>query len=147
MSQIDFPASPAVGQEHTLGTSGMAGYVVWVWDGAKWVAGPRTGGGISVTPPATGGSITVTGTTSLPVGFGGFVKVENAAAAPISVFLPATPNDDQEIEIKDVLGNAGTYPVTVDGVGKMIEGAPTIVISFNYGWVHLTYTGTIWAQI
>jgi hypothetical protein len=143
---IDFPASPSVGQEHTLGTSGMAGYVVWVWDGAKWVAGPRTGGGISVTPPATGGSITVTGTASLPVGFGGFVKVRNASAAPISVFLPATPNEGQEIEIKDTLGNAGTYPVTVDGVGQMIEGAATMTIAFDYGWVDLRYTDGQWVQ-
>lgn len=133
---INFPSAPTAGQTYTDGR------ISWIWDGGKWVAGSHSEVAAAVLPPL----LTVTGTTTLPAGYVGFVQVENATAGPLIVFLPATPAARQEIEVKDTLGNAGSFPITVDGVGQMIEGSPTLVIAFNYGWVDLIYTGSQWVQ-
>lgn len=136
MTIIDFPANPLVGATHAVGA------VVWSWDGVHWISAYLSGSGGG----ASSGMLTITGTATLPAGYTGFVRVENAGTSPISVFLPPSPSERQEIEIADTIGNAGTYPITVDGVGQMIGDAATIVISFDYGWVNLIYTGSRWVQ-
>jgi len=133
---IDFPSSPSDGQVY------LAGAVSWTWSGGHWISSYLSAAG-GLASPST---LVVTATATLPAGFGGFVRVENPDPSPISVFLPASPSEGQEIEIKDTLGNAGSFPITVDGVGQMIEGSPTMVIAFNYGWVDLIYTGSLWVQ-
>jgi hypothetical protein len=134
---LDFPGSPAVAQIYH-----GAGGLYWVWDGIKWVAGSSTGGN-PMPPPAI---VVVTATATLASGFAGFVKVENSTSAPIIVGLPASPFAGQEITLKDTIGNAGSYPITVAGNGRTIEGAGSLAISFNYGWVDLMFTGSQWVQ-
>lgn len=136
MTAIDFPSSPAEGQVYLVGA------MSWTWANGHWVSSYLSAGG-----EGSASMITIISTTALPAGYSGFVRVENAGDGPIGVFLPPSPSEGQAIEIKDTLGNAATYPITVDGFGKLIEGAATMVISFNYGWANLMYTGSQWVQM
>ena len=128
---LDFPNSPTGGQVYTaVGLS-------WVWDGTKWITG-TTG---FVQP-----MMVVSATTALPAGYRGFVRVENGTNAPITITLPASPVASQAITLKDTYGNAATYPITITGDGPAIEGAATLVMAFNYGWVDLIFTGSQWVR-
>jgi len=112
----------------------------WQWDGIKWVVADAGSDAGTMT------MITVNTTTTLATGFSGFVRAENTTSASITITLPVTPSAGQTVTIKDMLGNAGIYPITVSGNGKTIEGTTTLTISFNYGWLDLIYTGVQWGQ-
>ena len=129
---LDFPNSPIGGQVYTA--AGLS----WIWDGAKWTTG--TSGG-SAQP-----MMVVNATTILPPGYRGFVRIENGTNAPITITLPASPVASQAITLKDTYGNAAAYPITITGDGPAIEGAATLVMTFNYGWVDLIFTGAQWVQ-
>ena len=128
MSVIDFPPQP-----QPLGTIHAGSGINWRWDGTKWVAAST----ISAL-------ITVTVDQILPPGFSGTVFVE--AAAPLTVNLPTAPQAGQLVTVKDGLGNAATYAITVAGNGRNIEGAATKIIRTNYGWMPLVYSGDQWVQ-
>jgi len=129
---IDFPNSPTLNQIYTGGTPPVS----WKWDGAKWI----------VSGAATPSMLVVNSTTTLTTGFTGFVRAENNTSAPITITLPAIPTAGQGVTIKDMLGNAGTYAITVSGGAQTIEGAATLAIHSNYGWLDLIYTGVQWGQ-
>jgi len=131
---LDFPAAPGTGLVH------IAAGLSWRFDGTKWMA-TTTGEAGSV----LGATIVVTAGQVLPAGFDGTVLVE--AAAPLIVTLPSAPTVGQAVTIKDAAGNAGTYPITVSGGGALIEGMPTLVINFNYGWAALLFSGGGWVQV
>lgn len=131
MMALDFPSSPTNGQVYTA--TGLS----WVWDGTKWVTG-TTG---FVEP-----MMVVSATMSLPAGYSGFVRVENSTSAPVTITLPPSPVGGQEITLKDCYGNASTYPVTITGGGPAIEGQVSLVLSYNYSWVDLIFTGSQWVQ-
>lgn len=135
---IDFPPLPlAQGQVFAVGR------ISWTWTGNRWIASSLS----EVSEPTLPPLLTVTATTSLPAGFIGFVEVENTTAAAMTVFLPPGPVAGQEITVKDTMGNASTYPITIDGFGALIEGAATVTLTINYSWVDLMYTrGGIWVQ-
>jgi hypothetical protein len=72
--------------------------------------------------------------------------------------LHPNPFEGQRLGIVDVIGNLATYPVTLDGNGRNIEGTPTLVLNVNSDnrqwmyradigqWVKITtllYTDTI----
>jgi len=86
-------------------------------------------------------------TTILPGGFDGRVYVENTTAAPLSVTLPPSSVLGQRLLIKDTVGNAGEWPITILGGDQVIEGAPSLVMSRNYNWVELDFSGTQWVQV
>jgi len=129
---INFPTAPALNQILTGGTPPVS----WRWDGTKWV----------VSGAAAPTMIVVTSSTTLTTGFTGFVRAENNTSATITILLPATPTAGQTVTIKDMLGNASTYPIVVAGNGKTIEGAASLVINYNYSWLDLIYTGVQWGQ-
>lgn len=85
--------------------------------------------------------------TDLPFGFSGRVYVENTTSAPLTVTLPPSPSLGQSVLIKDILGNCATWPITVVGGASTIEDQPTLVMSYNYNWVELSFTNTQWVQI
>jgi hypothetical protein len=86
-------------------------------------------------------------TTTLPGGFDGRVYVENTTATPISVTLPPSSVLGQRLLIKDTVGNAGEWPITILGGDQVIEGAPSLVMNRNYNWVELDFSGTQWVQV
>jgi len=126
---IDFPAVPTVNQTHV--EAGLA----WRWDGEKWAAATLSD---TPAPPSTA---VATGSLVLPLGFNGTVMVEQTG--PVTITLPPTPTAGQQITVKDSQGMAGTYPITVAGT---IEGVVNMTINFAYGWVSLTYSGSMWVQ-
>ena len=134
---LDFPI-PILNQVYN-GPGGL----YWVWDGVKWLAGSSTGTSIPAPPPV----LLVTATITLPGGFVGVVRVENSTSAPITIGLPGSPFGGQKVTVKDTLGNAGTYPITVAGNGSNIEAAASVTLMFAYSWVELVYVGGKWVQI
>jgi hypothetical protein len=59
----------------------------------------------------------------------------------ISIILPP-PVKYREVWIKDIGGNAGTYPITVVGA---IDGVTNYVIGSNYGGATFTWNGVEWS--
>ena len=137
LEMINFPDAPVPNELFVSGTIG------WRWDGEKWVVPGITVAG----PPASPGAIiVVTVTTALAAGFSGFVWAE-PASGPITITMPATPTIGQEVTIKNTAGNAAARNITIAGGSRTIEGASTLVISTNYAWVALIYTGAEWVQV
>lgn len=129
---INFPDSPTLNQVFS------AVGCFWKWDGVKWIVGD------SSVPPHTQ---IINDTYVLPAGFQGYVDVRNTANVPITVTLPSAPAAGDEITIKDTVGNATSYNITVNGAGKNIEGVATLVIRVNYNWAPLWYNGIQWVQV
>jgi hypothetical protein len=93
------------------------------------------------------GFTSVTASGVLPAGTNGLVLVDTTAA-PHTVTLPPAPALGQTLTIKDANGFAGSgNPITVAGGGFTIEGALSLVIAANYGWVQLAFAGTSWVQV
>jgi hypothetical protein len=67
-----------------------------------------------------------------------------AIAAPFTVNLPAAPTSGDTYTVKDALGNAGAFNITISGNGSNIDGSATIVISTNYTEAMFVYNGTSW---
>lgn len=99
------------------------------------------------TPGSIENIIVIGGNTTIPIGFIGFALVENNTSAPITVTMPVDHPSGKRITVKDAIGNAGTYPITISGGGTNIEGVSTLVLSYNYSWADLLSTGTSWVQV
>lgn len=127
---IQFPLLPITSQ--TYADAGVS----WRWDGEKWLA---TSAANPLSPPV---ALVVAASQTLPQGFSGTVMVEQTG--PVTIALPPLPSTGQQVTVKDALGQAATYPITVAGT---IEGATNMIINFAYGWVALSYAGTQWVQI
>jgi len=97
-------------------------------------------------PPSEAGErsviIVATGSLVIPVGFNGTVMVKQTA--PATITLPTSPVLGQQITIKDALGKAELYNITIAGI---IEEQTNTTINFNYNWVTVMYAGTQWVQI
>jgi hypothetical protein len=65
------------------------------------------------------------------------------AVAPISMTLPAVYTG-KTLNIKDELGNAVTYPITITPASGTIDGTSSFTISANYGTIALYSNGTNW---
>lgn len=128
---IDFPPLPGTSQTHS-----DAG-VMWRFDGEKWAAAT-----VVADPVMPASTLVVTVSTVLPDTFSGTVLVE--LTSPVTVTLPAAPTVGQEITVKDSLGQAATYAITIAG---LIEGVAGMTISFAYGWATLTWAGAEWVQV
>ena len=89
----------------------------------------------------------VTDSIDLAFGSTGSIFVNNISNSAITITLPPNPVINQNLVIKDIVGNSGTYPITVDAVGYTIDGEPNLVIRFNFGWAEFTFTGVQWVQI
>lgn len=69
------------------------------------------------------------------------VGIDQTIGATITVALPAVPVEGQRAQVSDVKGDAETFNITVTGA---INGGTSYVISTNYGWVTVRYSGTQW---
>jgi hypothetical protein len=52
-------------------------------------------------------------------------------STPLTFKLDPRPFEGQRVHIVDVKNNMGTYPVTIDGNGRQIEGAATLTLNTN----------------
>jgi hypothetical protein len=92
--------------------------------------------------------MSVSTSTELPSGLSCIlVGVDNTTGGAVTVTLPPDPVAGQRLTIKDVAGNAGSWPIIVLGGVSPVEGAPSVVLTHAYSWVDLVYSGTKWMQI
>lgn len=68
----------------------------------------------------------------------------DSTAAVVTVTLPAAPLTNRRIEVKDKLGQAAAFAITVDGNGKNIDGVATQVLNVPYASITIIYNGTQW---
>jgi hypothetical protein len=65
----------------------------------------------------------------------------------ITIYMPSTPNNGDAYDIKDTLGSAATYNITIDGNGNNIDGVSTYVMTINYQSATLVWTGANWSLL
>lgn len=70
-------------------------------------------------------------------------------SAPITAYLPTNPEDGAQFALQDTRNNLATYPVTVNGNGRTIQSATTLVVntnSFNGQWFYRADKGD-WTRV
>jgi hypothetical protein len=74
--------------------------------------------------------------------------VVNNAVSPVTITLPAAPNDGKVITVTDGGGNASTQNITIDGNGKNVNGNPTLVLAIGHAVQRLIYSAGLgaWAK-
>jgi len=125
--------------------------------GQKYYDVEFTGGSISnvvLTNATINGTATarnetiITGAGNYSVQASDYVITINKTVPEVTtVTLPACPSASRSLIVKDGAGNAASFPITIAGNGKTIDGASNYVISANYGSVELIYNGTQWNVI
>jgi len=88
-------------------------------------------------PINVGGS----GPILLPSSANFFIFVNNITGSAISIAIPSG-TIGQQLIIKDIAGNAGTYNITITAGG--IDGFPNYVLVSNYMSLSLVWTGSFW---
>lgn len=80
-----------------------------------------------------------------------FERVKKWCTSALSISLPATPTENDMVEVLDAIGNSGVAPIVLIGNGATIveEGggvppATSITISDNYAWRQALYTSGVW---
>lgn len=74
-----------------------------------------------------------------------FVNASNSTSKTIN--LPANPTANNYVVIKDKKGDAGTFNITIQGNGKLIDGVASILINGNNQAYTLKYDGAAWNLI
>jgi hypothetical protein len=67
--------------------------------------------------------------------------------AAVTITLPLSPTHGQLVNVIDADGQALTYNITIDGNGKLINGAATFVMNANYESVTTVYNGVKWTLV
>jgi hypothetical protein len=70
----------------------------------------------------------------------------DTTAGPFSLLLPAVPYEGQSYKFVDnaPAGSFAANNLTINGNGKTINGAATLVLSTNFASYELRYNGTNW---
>lgn len=90
----------------------------------------------------------VTATTALPVGATGTLFINNGAAAAITITLPVGVVTGNNIDAKDIAGNANAYNITFNcSDGSLIDGAATFVFTLDYQAASFRWNGTGWSVL
>lgn len=87
------------------------------------------------------------GVVNLPVNTIGDIFVRNQTTAGVLIRLPPLPNVNDELTIKDIVGNADDYNILVQpatGSGVSIDGQNFYSIAFRFGALRVKWTGTRW---
>jgi len=74
--------------------------------------------------------VALTGTTILKSQ--NYIPINNTTGAPFSINLPLAPVSGENHTVKDWLGNAATYAITVNGNGYNIDESSSYSMNFNY---------------
>lgn len=69
----------------------------------------------------------------------------DSTTGPITVELPAAPEQGDEFKVKDSGGAAATDNITVDGNGNTIDGQVTQVIAADYQALWFKFNGAEWS--
>lgn len=114
-------------------------YIPLIQDGItkKLPAGSTTRDNLETVVVTSGSSYTAGATDQ-------YVVVKKTIPSVTTILLPPAPAQGHQLRVKDGAGNAGTYPITVDGNGKNIDGGTIASIPFDYGALYVIYDGTKW---
>lgn len=92
-------------------------------------------------------TFSTTAQTIAAAGAPGVAWTATAVATP-TINLPSSSlTTGQQYTIWDQGGNCGTNNLTISGNGNNINGAASIVINSNYGYLTLRWNGTQWNRI
>ena len=97
--------------------------------------------GTSVTTTSNNETIVVT-TANHTMGTESAVYVDTSAGAR-TVYLNPSPVKGDKYKV----GNRGTNLLTVNGMGRNINGDATLIIQYEYSTAQLQYSGTEWQII
>lgn len=99
-------------------------------------------------PGTLGPAVTVTGTGTYTATQLAFYFINRSTNGTLAFHLPPPVEAGQLVGIKDIRGDASTYPITIsDPLGNLIDGSASIVINTNRGVVLLIWDGGNWARI
>jgi hypothetical protein len=101
-----------------------------------------TSGAWTITPATVPPYLDVIASGPLPAGMHGDINIRNGTGAAISITLPPSPTLGQSLAIKDVLGNATSYPIALVGP---IDGGAGFILFQNYQAVELYWSGSQWS--
>ena len=76
-----------------------------------------------------------------------YLILVDSTSGAITIHLLSTPNAGKIQQIKDATGNAATHSITVNGNGKLIDGASSVVLNQNYENLSIIYNGSGWSVI
>lgn len=106
-----------------------------------------SGGGNGFGPPL---NVSVGGNVVLPSSSNFFIFVSNLTGTSITLTLPTGAVVGQQVIIKDVLGNASAYNITVNS-GAVSSGPVTGIdnnanypLMSDFGSLSVVWTGTFW---
>jgi len=85
----------------------------------------------------------VTGSSTYNVQTGDYVIIMNLLTPATSqVILPLAPTQSRTIIVKDGAGNALSFPITIDGNGKTIDGAASQVLGTSFAAIEIIFNTT-----
>jgi len=87
----------------------------------------------------------VTGSTYTMTSDQSFIGVSGTSGS--LVYLPASPVIYKQYIVADIAGNAFMDNITVNGNGKLIQGASTAVVNTDYGSLTFVYNGFNWSVV
>lgn len=74
----------------------------------------------------------------------GFVPINNTTGGAFAINLPSAPVNGENHTVKDWLGNAATYNITINGNGYNIDGAGSFTFNSNYQAANFLFAYTKW---
>jgi hypothetical protein len=70
-----------------------------------------------------------------------------SASSAMTLTMPATPAIGQNFIIKDVVGNAPTKNIKINGNGRLIDGKIIYTMTTNYQSINIINFGSFWSII
>src|SRR5215831_7990406 len=115
-----------------------------VWDGTKWCQIAEPYPWLPLNPVLVSGTTTVNPDALTEAQL---IYVNNTSLAPMTLTLGAGQAVGQRVTIKDIAGNASSYPITVSVAPHTIEtGATSVQLTAAFQSLELIWTGN-WIQI
>jgi hypothetical protein len=77
------------------------------------------------------------------------VRLVNVSLEAEAISLPPFPDNGARIDLVDLTGTLATHPITLDGNGKLIEGAGAVVVALNGANIQWMYRADLgeWVRI
>ena len=74
-------------------------------------------------------------------------KTYMVSGTAYTITLPASPQTNDYIILKDSAGNAYSNNKTIAGNGNNIDGSSSILLDSDYGSAHLVFDGDNWFRL
>lgn len=121
-----------------------------VTNAAQSFSGDKTHYGVLITAAARRRYVryhTAPSTVTVAQNLDDVIAINKTTAGATTVTLPAAPTTGDEVTVCDDKGDAAGNNITINGNGKNINGAATLVLNSNGAWATVVYNGTQWNRI